>query len=588
MSSLTKRHRNRTHQHSLSLESLESREMLTVVTEVVADIRPGSTGSSITEVTEFNGELYFSADNGSGSELWKSDGTRDGTQLVREISDGTAGSRPSWFAEYNDELFFAAVTDGDGSELWKSDGTAAGTSLVRDINPGADSSFPSGLVQFNDELYFAAQDGPDDYELWKSDGTSSGTQLVADIREGRSSSPGNASGLVEFGGFLYFNARDNTNGVELWRSDGTVEGTTLVLDADPGGGSSWPTGFFEFQDDLYFIAERFNASEGGFEPLLFRADNDAGTASLVSDVPVDLLQDPFVSGDFIYFAGMSDAAGYELYRTDGTSEGTVFLRDINTGPNSSNAQNFVEFDDKVYFVATEERDVEGTPIYGLWSTDGTAFGTRKVTTLQVYGETTFVTYQDELYFSGRSDEFGWELFKTYGTVDGTVVVEDIAPGVEDSQALPKRTFDGRLLFLAETERDGWEIWSYDGNAVAMHETHQGAGDFTDDPDAFTFVEFGDDLVYVGSNPFDGPELNIIRSTGAPPETPQLAGDADGNGRVEFADFLIVSTNFGKQDASREDGDFDGNGRVDFADFLALSDNFGSSLAARNVDRFFAF
>ena len=77
-------------------------------------------------------------------------------------------------------------------------------------------------------------------------------------------------------------------------------------------------------------------------------------------------------------------------------------------------------------------------------------------------------------------------------------------------------------------------------------------------------------MYVGSNPFDGAELNILRTSDD--TTPQLAGDADGNGKVEFADFLILSTNFGKQDAERADGDFDGNGIVDFSDFLALSTN----------------
>ena len=34
-----------------------------------------------------NNELYFSADNGEhGSELWKTDGTEDGTIMVKDIS----------------------------------------------------------------------------------------------------------------------------------------------------------------------------------------------------------------------------------------------------------------------------------------------------------------------------------------------------------------------------------------------------------------------------------------------------------------------------------------------------------------------
>lgn len=59
----------------------------------------------------------------------------------------------------------------------------------------------------------------------------------------------------------------------------------------------------------------------------------------------------------------------------------------------------------------------------------------------------------------------------------------------------------------------------------------------------------------------------------------LGGDADLNGRVEFADFLLLSASFGSEDAHFGDGDFDCNGRVEFADFLTMSSNFGQSSAS---------
>ena len=58
----------------------------------------------------------------------------------------------------------------------------------------------------------------------------------------------------------------------------------------------------------------------------------------------------------------------------------------------------------------------------------------------------------------------------------------------------------------------------------------------------------------------------------------LAGDFDLNGNVEFADFLILSANFGQSETSYTDGDVDANGSVEFADFLSLSANFGESSA----------
>lgn len=60
---------------------------------------------------------------------------------------------------------------------------------------------------------------------------------------------------------------------------------------------------------------------------------------------------------------------------------------------------------------------------------------------------------------------------------------------------------------------------------------------------------------------------------------KLPGDTDFGGSVEFADFLTLSGNFGKDIAKWSAGDFDGSGSVAFADFLALSGNFGKSSAA---------
>ena len=56
----------------------------------------------------------------------------------------------------------------------------------------------------------------------------------------------------------------------------------------------------------------------------------------------------------------------------------------------------------------------------------------------------------------------------------------------------------------------------------------------------------------------------------------ITGDVDGNGEVNFTDFLILSDNFGSTDAERTDGDLDGDGQVAFADFLILSDSFSAA------------
>ena len=59
--------------------------------------------------------------------------------------------------------------------------------------------------------------------------------------------------------------------------------------------------------------------------------------------------------------------------------------------------------------------------------------------------------------------------------------------------------------------------------------------------------------------------------------PDSLGDLDGNGTVEFADFLTLSANFGAAAADQTAGDVDCNGTVEFADFLVLSANFGTTV-----------
>jgi len=61
----------------------------------------------------------------------------------------------------------------------------------------------------------------------------------------------------------------------------------------------------------------------------------------------------------------------------------------------------------------------------------------------------------------------------------------------------------------------------------------------------------------------------------------LFGDADLNGEVAFADFLLLSRGFGSEGGWTQ-GDFDGTGDVAFADFLLLSQNFGKTVAAASV------
>jgi ELWxxDGT repeat protein len=55
-------------------------------TELLKDIKPSYGDSSPTELTNVGGTMFFRADGDDGVELWKSDGTGDGTTEVADIN----------------------------------------------------------------------------------------------------------------------------------------------------------------------------------------------------------------------------------------------------------------------------------------------------------------------------------------------------------------------------------------------------------------------------------------------------------------------------------------------------------------------
>jgi ELWxxDGT repeat protein len=159
--------------------------------------------------------LFLSAyDVAHGQELWRSDGTPEGTGLLRDLAPGPDGSSPLPVAEIDGVLLFVASDGLHGREIWRSDGTSEGTILLRDVAPGPDSSSPTAQTKIDGVLLFAASDGIHGAEVWRSDGTEEGTILVQDVAVGPVSS--NPRGFTASGPRVYFSADDGVHGQEPW------------------------------------------------------------------------------------------------------------------------------------------------------------------------------------------------------------------------------------------------------------------------------------------------------------------------------------------------------------------------------------
>jgi len=148
-------------------------------TEMVKDIYPGGTptitgfhgfSSSPAELTVLDDKFYFSADNGSGRELWVSDGTTAGTMLFEETNpDPTVGGNPELLTRVNDKIYFRTDNGVSGVELWSADGTPGGTMLVQDIEPGPVGSFPEQIFQTDSKIFVVVTTSPYGRELWVAD-----------------------------------------------------------------------------------------------------------------------------------------------------------------------------------------------------------------------------------------------------------------------------------------------------------------------------------------------------------------------------------------------------------------------------------
>ena len=187
--------------------------------------------------------------------------------LTRDINPGAASSSPSDFAVVGDTLFFSANDGVNGFELWKSDGTEEGTVLVADINPpgglGFGHSSPSSPVAVGAVLFFAANDGVTGRELWRSNGSAGGTDRVRDIVPGAVGS--DPEDLLAVDGTVYFSAMGPGTGRELWRSDGTRDGTRMVADIASGFGASSTPRFLTRVGDAIFFSARQRPGPGALE-----------------------------------------------------------------------------------------------------------------------------------------------------------------------------------------------------------------------------------------------------------------------------------------------------------------------------------
>lgn len=563
------------------------------------------------QLTPFQGSVYFWAADGGEGALWKTDGTRAGTVLVREIGPSSA----SPFIFFRGGLYFGVGDTSLRLELWKTDGTTEGTVLAADISLArasdltvignslyffarssrdpakpfalyktdgteSDTEFlkdfapapyegpcpgpcfplpPSGLVDLGGIAYFLANDGVTGQELWRSDGTPDGTRLVVDLCPGACSGAVLEGDLAVLQGRIFFSGNDGVHGFEPWSSDGTRDGTRLIKDVRPGPEGSSPQAFMASGSAVVFAANGdatgysyklwvTNGTEAGTLPLadrgvhppilsangvlyfpadrppgggpgsstgwqLWRSDGSPGGTFALEDEPATFFTPIAESAGRLFFGGFGPD-GVVLWKSDGSTGDRSLVRVLDGNGGSSNPASLQDLDGSLLFAAVDETGSDG-----LWRSDGSDGGTKRISSVSFRADTYFgptaarlggflffaggdasgvrlwktdgtdlgtrvvrdvgspfalTVVGDVLFFSGSDADHGFELWKSDGTEAATVLVKDIEPGPVGSVPTHLVAFHGQLYFTATTAA-GPGLWRSDGTEAGTFPIISGIG-----------------------------------------------------------------------------------------------------------------
>jgi ELWxxDGT repeat protein len=408
----------------------------------------------------------------TGCELWRSDGTPEGTQLLRDIWPGDVGGLTGLNGGViiGDALLFVA-NDGNGSALWRTDGSAVGTRLVHEICPGVCLNIMSTLHPLGNKVVFSSRnDFAPGASVWVSDGTAAGTQQISAAFE-------RADGFTNFRGKAYFlcGLSDGQNNIELCVTDGTATGTALHKEIRSGSEGSAIVRLHALTNALIFIADDgVNGSElwmtDGVETKLLKDINPGAAGSSINeiDVLVPNLKAPLPRKTIALFAATTVANGHELWWSDGTEAGTTIVGDFVAGAGSSDPS-VIDVIDNIALVTVRTPTTGREPllvrstgtIVGAIADIRPGTGSSNPESIGALGTNFYVAADDGV--NGREL---WKVPTTSGVAPS--LVADLTPGplsTSFNTLGPQAALPGKLFFAAATVNAGAEIFLSDGSAA---------------------------------------------------------------------------------------------------------------------------
>lgn len=463
------------------------------------------------------GRFLFFIQGGHGRELWISDGTSEGTQPIYDFSsEGNFRFGASPVFASGDLVYFVTTGSVYGTDLWRTDGTVEGTFPLTEAIGRTDpywhlSAAWEGAPLGTRGAVIAGAGG-----VFATDGTIEGTRLV---QRWNSAKPERAGDFVVF-------VRQNT----LWRTDGTVEGTTLIARLQDG---------YEIYDSISVGGNAYFVSYNGGDRFGFHRVDASASVREAGSV-ISYKKPALVSAGGVAFGLTGRDYTTEIWKIDETLTRVTLLS--------------MGFDGAKPFTTSGHFffDVVNN---GIWRSDGTAGGTRRIawpsgsigtvgaTSTRVYfsrgGElwtympdsdsferlsdaddgllpnppAALATVGERILLSRSHPETGTELWTSDGTPGSVMLLKNIAPD-HNAGGGEMQPFGARVLFSVKHPGTGEEPWVSDGTAAGT----QPLGDLLTGsngsrPSRFTDLGNGRAIFWATNDP-NGREIWVTDGTAA--------------------------------------------------------------------------
>lgn len=227
-------------------EELYQYDITSGTSTLVANIRPYEESSGINQVIAFDGKIYFSSRDVSGSNryLFVHDPADNSTQRLMD-SQGMEVDEPSNMFVFNGQLFFGAEFPGVGIELGRYDPVLNEISVIEGMNASIDN-YPNFFTVVDNQLWFTASNsGENDSRLWRFDPSDDSLENI--VYDSPNDLYPSMSFLYFFDGKFFFSGFIQGIGTELWIYDPTTNSLLDIPEVAPGLGSSSPSNFTAYE-----------------------------------------------------------------------------------------------------------------------------------------------------------------------------------------------------------------------------------------------------------------------------------------------------------------------------------------------------